>query len=339
MKCAASWSSSSATSASSEGGLQVYTTIDPYMQRAADAAVDQSIAEIEKSLPKQKTPRDPLQAALIAIDPATGAVRAMVGGRDFRASNFNRATRAKRQPGSAFKPFVYAAAVEDGFGPDDMIEGLDEPVEASNAAWTPDDEHVDEEALTLREGLRLSSNRAAVQLLTTVGLQQTMKSGARFRLRRPAGRAVGRARLRRGHAERRSPRPTARSRTTARCSIRTLMRRVVDRDGMVLFENKRKPQQAIRPVTAYLMADMLRGVIDGGTGYGVRQMGFTLPAGGKTGTTNDYQRRVVHRLHAVARDRRVGRLRPAADDPPQRLRRGARRADVDAVHEGRDQGP
>jgi membrane peptidoglycan carboxypeptidase len=71
-----------------QGGLQVFTTIDPYMQRAADAAVDQSIAEIEKSLPKSKTPRDPLQAALMRIDPDTGAVRAMVGGRDFRASNF-----------------------------------------------------------------------------------------------------------------------------------------------------------------------------------------------------------------------------------------------------------
>ena len=68
-----------------------------------------------------------------------------------------------------------------------------------------------------------------------------------------------------------------------------LVRRVVDRDGLVLFENKSVPQQAIRPVTAYLMADMLRGVIDGGTAYGVRQMGFSLPAGGKTGTTNDYK--------------------------------------------------
>ena len=185
-----------------QGGLKVYTTIDPYMQRAADAAVEQSIAEIEKSLPKRKTPRDPLQAALIAIDPDTGAVRAMVGGRDFRASNFNRATLARRQPGSAFKPFVYAAAVEGGFGPDDLIEGLDDPVEASNAAWTPDDEHVDEDVLTLREGLRMSSNRAAVQLLTTVGLRADDEVGAGFRLRRSAGRAVGRAGLRRGDAER-----------------------------------------------------------------------------------------------------------------------------------------
>jgi membrane carboxypeptidase/penicillin-binding protein len=153
------------------------------MQRAADAAVDQSIAEIEKSLPKRKTPRDPLQAALIAIDPDTGAVRAMVGGRDFRVSNFNRATRAKRQPGSAFKPFVYAAAVEDGFGPDDLIEHLDEPVEASNAAWTPDDEHVDDagaDAARRLAAVEQSRRRAAAEQR---GIAADHEVGARFRLR------------------------------------------------------------------------------------------------------------------------------------------------------------
>jgi penicillin-binding protein 1A len=271
-----------------QGGLKVYTTIDPYMQRAADAAVDQSIAEIEKSLPKRKTPRDPLQAALIAIDPDTGAVRAMVGGRDFTASNFNRATRAKRQPGSAFKPFVYAAAVEDGFGPDDYIEGLDEPVELSNAVWTPEDSHVDEGELTLRDGLRLSSNRAAVRLLTTIGLRQTMKQAHEFGFDDlPAVPSVALG----------SGEVTLTAITAAYGAFANngevfhphLIRRVVDRDGQLLYENRDTPQQAIRPVTAYLMADMLRGVIDGGTAYGVRQMGFSLPAGGKTGTTNDYK--------------------------------------------------
>jgi len=271
-----------------QGGLKVYTTIDPYMQRAADAAVDQSIAEIEKSLPKRKTPRDPLQAALIAIDPRTGAVRAMVGGRDFTASNFNRATLARRQPGSAFKPFVYAAAVEDGLGPDDLIEGLDEPIEASNAAWTPDDEHVYEEVLTLREGLRMSSNRAAVSLLRTVGLKQTMRQAQDFGFDHlPAVPSVALG----------SGEVTLSSITAAYGAFANggevfrphLVRRVVDRDGQLLYENRDTPQQAVRPITAYLMADMLRGVIDGGTGYGVRQMGFQLPAAGKTGTTNDYK--------------------------------------------------
>ena len=271
-----------------QGGLQVYTTIDPYMQRAADASVEQSLAEIEKSLPKRKTPHEPLQAALIAIDPATGAVRAMVGGRDFRASSFNRATVAKRQPGSAFKPFVYAAAVEGGLGPEDVITDLDEPLEVSNAVWTPDDEHVDEGELTLREGLRLSSNRAAVHLLSTVGLRQTMKQAKGFGFDDlPAVPSVALG----------SGEVTLSAITAAYGAFANngsifrphLVRRVLDRDGVLLFETKIVPQRAIRPVTAYLMADMLRGVIDGGTAYGVRQLGFSLPAGGKTGTTNDYR--------------------------------------------------
>src|SRR5690242_2415342 len=162
-----------------EGGLQVYTTIDPAMQRAADAAVEQGLADVEKSLPKPKAPkavkgkppaappqREPLQAALISIDPRNGYVRAMVGGRDFRKSAYNRALNAQRQPGSAFKPFVYAAALEAGYGPDDVIEGLgDEDMEITNAAYTPEDDHLEEDSVTLREGLRISSNRAAVRLL------------------------------------------------------------------------------------------------------------------------------------------------------------------------------
>jgi membrane carboxypeptidase/penicillin-binding protein len=85
---------------------------------------------------------------------------------------------------------VYAAAVESGLGPEDLIEGLGDPIDASNASWTPDDEHVDEDVLTLREGLRLSSNRAAVQLLTTGRPQTDDEAGEEFRLRRSAGRAV-----------------------------------------------------------------------------------------------------------------------------------------------------
>jgi 1A family penicillin-binding protein len=271
-----------------QGGLSVYTTIDPAMQRAADAAVAQSLKDIDKTLSKRQLAGDPLQGALIAIDPATGYVRAMVGGRDFKDSSYNRATLARRQPGSAFKPFVYAAAVEDGFGPDDLIENLDEPVLASNAAWTPDDQHVEEGELTLRDGLRLSSNRAAVQLLSTVGLRKTLKSARGFGfadLPSVPSLALGSGEVTLSQIT--AAYGAFANRGTVFQPI--LVRRVVDRDGLLLFEAKPKPQRAVRQITAYLMADMLRGVIDGGTGYGVRQLGFTLPAGGKTGTTNDYR--------------------------------------------------
>jgi len=271
-----------------EGGLQVYTTIDPAMQRAADAAVSESLQEIEKTLPKKRATTEPLQAALIAIEPGTGYVRAMVGGRDFKASNYNRATLSKRQPGSAFKPFVYAAAVEDGLGPDDLIEMPDADMEVANAAWTPDDEHVDQdEQLTLRDGLRLSSNRAAVQLLKTVGLKRTIKAAQGFGFDDlPVVPSVAL-----GSGEVTLTQITAAYGAFANNGAiyqPVLIRKIVDHDGLVLYEHQSQAQQAIRPVTAYIMADMLRGVIDSGTAYGVHQMGFSLPAGGKTGTTNDY---------------------------------------------------
>src|SRR5688572_23380662 len=273
-----------------EGGLRVFTTIDLAVQRAAEEAVERGLSDIEKTLSKRQRASavEPLQGALIALDPRSGYVRAMVGGRDFAKSSFNRATQAKRQPGSAFKPFIYAAAVEDGFGPDDWIDGLDEPVVASNKMWTPDDEHFGDEGVTLREGLRLSSNRAAVRLMHTVGVRQTVRAASAFGfgdLPVVPSVALG------------SGEVTLSSITAAYGAFAnngavfppTIIRRVTDAAGNVLFEGQELAHQAIKPVTAYVMADMLRGVIDGGTGYGVRQLGFMLPAGGKTGTTNDYR--------------------------------------------------
>jgi penicillin-binding protein 1A len=274
-----------------EGGLRVYTTIDLATQKAADDAVVQGLLEIEKSLGgtrRAATNSEPLQAALVAIEPATGHVRALVGGRDFLKSSFNRATQALRQPGSAFKPFVYAAAIENGYGPDDWIEGLDEPVLASEEYWTPDDEHLEYGSVTLREGLRLSSNRAAVRLLTDVGLTKTVKSASAFGfgdLPVVPSIALG------------SGEVTLASITSAYGAFAnggmvvqpTLIRRIEDENGEVLFSTEAVAERAIKGTTAWVMADMLRGVIDAGTGNTARQLGFRLPAGGKTGTTNDYR--------------------------------------------------
>ena len=127
-----------------QGGLRVFTTIDIPMQIAAESIVADQIKDIEarraawqarraargrRATPLPPEPADTLQAALIALDPASGHVRAMVGGRNFDASHFNRAVQAHRQPGSAFKPFVYATALEAGFTPATMIDGLDDPIE------------------------------------------------------------------------------------------------------------------------------------------------------------------------------------------------------------------
>ena len=279
-----------------QGGLRVFTTIDLAMQQAAEAAVQLGLRDIDLSTRRPRATRandslkakEPLQAALIAIDPKNGFVRAMVGGRDFIKSSFNRATQAKRQPGSAFKPFIYAAAIERGYRPDDWIDGLYEPVLASNREWSPDDEHFGDEGVTLREGLRLSSNRAAVRLMQDVGVAQTIRQASAFGfgdLPVVPSVALGAGEV------------TLSAITAAYGAFAnggevfppTVIRRVEDADGNLLFEGGELPKQAIRPVTAYLMADMLRGVIDAGTAYTARQQGFWLPAGGKTGTTNDYR--------------------------------------------------
>jgi len=165
----------------SEGGLRVKTTIDPAMQQAAEANVVRSLEQIEARRTRLARNRkagaqqaDQLEAALVALDPATGEVRALVGGRDFKASRFNRATQALRQPGSAFKPFVYAAALEAGYSPASLVTRLDEPVQTLQGAWMPEDEHSTSSAMTVRTALRTSSNRAAVRMLEEIGIDQAV---------------------------------------------------------------------------------------------------------------------------------------------------------------------
>jgi membrane carboxypeptidase/penicillin-binding protein len=168
-----------------QGGLRVYTTIDLDTQKLAEAEVARGLADIEKRRAKRAkkghTPdTTPLQAALVAIDPATGEVRAMVGGRDYNESRFNRAMQARRQPGSAFKPFVYAAAVERGYSAATLITNLQDPVLTIEGEWVPEDEHVSTNAMTMRTALRTSSNRAAVRMLQQVGIAETVEGAQRL---------------------------------------------------------------------------------------------------------------------------------------------------------------
>jgi membrane carboxypeptidase/penicillin-binding protein len=153
-----------------EGGLKVYTTVDMVMQQAAELLVEDALIEVEERRASRRKKGEPadetqLEGALVALDPQTGYVRALVGGRSFESSHFNRAIQAKRQPGSAFKPFVYATALEQGWSPASVIDRLDEPIQTLQGAWMPEDEHATTPSMTLRTALRTSSNRAAVRLL------------------------------------------------------------------------------------------------------------------------------------------------------------------------------
>ena len=282
-----------------QGGLRVHTTMNAEMQQAAESILAEGLADIEKRRGYKYPARGPLvavaegvapdylQGAMVAMDPATGQVLAMVGGRDFAESGFNRAVQAKRQSGSAFKPFVYATAIEKGYSPASVITGLNEPIPTLQGEWLPEDEHSDADSMTLRAALKTSSNRAAVQLLTSVGIPEAVGYAQKLNVGTPPSvpsLALGASDV------------TLVSLTAAygafanHGAVRTpiLIRRVEDNEGTVLFSDEGASQQAVSDATAYLMASMLSDVINSGTAYRARQMGFTLPAAGKTGTTNDY---------------------------------------------------
>jgi 1A family penicillin-binding protein len=282
-----------------QGGLRVYTTIDPSLQRAAETLVEKGLSDIERRSgykhPKRGTAAAAseaglpqyLQGALVAMDPTTGYVRAMVGGRDFNESRFNRATQAKRQAGSAFKPFVYAAALEAGYSPASVIDNLDAPIATPQGGWVPEDEHSSASSMTLRTALRTSSNRAAVQLLNSIGIKNAVGYAERLNVGTPP--SVPSLAL--GASEVTLVSLTAAYGAFANGGIvrqPVLIRRVEDSDGHVLYQDGAKSHRAISESTAFLMSSMLADVINAGTAYRARQTGFTLPAAGKTGTTNDY---------------------------------------------------
>ena len=282
-----------------QGGLRVFSTIDFGMQQAAEAAVADGLKAVESRRRAMAAARrqagrttpdldaEPLQAALFAMDPHNGHVRAIVGGRDFKESSFNRAVQAERQPGSAFKPFVYAAALEAGFTPATLIDNLDVPIETLQGAWTPEDGHSSDRALTLRTALRISSNRAAVRLLQEVGIGRTVEYAKNMGV----GDVPSVPSLALGSGEVTLQSLTAGYATFVnhgRVPTPLVIRRVEDRDGVVLYAAKESSTYAVTDTTAYLMTTMMADVINAGTGAGARRLGFTLPAAGKTGTTNDF---------------------------------------------------
>jgi len=268
-------------------GLKVYTTVDIERQKAARAAVARGLKELEQRHERkgQDCP-SPLQGALVCLETSTGAVKALIGGRDFQESPYNRAVQAKRQPGSAFKPFVYAAAVEAGFTPADIV--LDEPVEYKDhgRVWSP--QNYDRRfagPTTLYSGLVKSRNVVTVKLLEKVGLPAVMDCARAMGITSPL--APYRS-LALGTSE-----VSLLEMTAAFTAFPNLgewvapmfIDRIEDRDGRVVWRNHPRLTRALTPETAFTVLDMLRGVVSGGTG--ARVSALQRPAGGKTGTTSD----------------------------------------------------
>lgn len=266
------------------GGLRVYSSYDPVLQREAEEAVQTRIAQIAK---RRRAARE-LQGSLVSLDPKNGEVLALVGGRDFSASSFNRATQARRQAGSAFKPIIYAAALERGYAPGTLLRDLDVPIDAGpTGEWLPEGEHERSE-YTLRRALKLSSNRAAAQLLQQVGLSTAVYYAHRLGIGSELPLVPS---LALGTGEVTLLELTAAYGAFANAgwvSAPRLIRRVEDADGVAIWHAPEHRQQAISATTAYLMSSMLSDVVSSGTATTARAAGFTLPAAGKTGTTDDY---------------------------------------------------
>jgi penicillin-binding protein 1A len=295
-----------------EGGLKIYTTLDIELQMASEEALERRLTALEArnqykrtraalaekaakaaakaGAPKEKSQTEYLQGAIVTIDPTTGQIRALVGGRDFNDSNFNRAVQAARQPGSAFKPFIYAAAVDNAYSPTDII--LDTPVsfQAGNGMqWSPQNyDHKYRGPVTLRSALAHSLNVPAAKLLqklgTTVVTSYARRMGVRSRL-------VGDLSLALGTSEVNLLELTSAYGVFANQGIRTTpsyVLRVEDKNGKVLEQTRTSAEEVLSPETALTMTSMLTSVVENGTAAATRALGLAVPAAGKTGTTDDY---------------------------------------------------
>ncbi|HUQ88850.1 MAG TPA: PBP1A family penicillin-binding protein [Vicinamibacterales bacterium] len=259
---------------------RVQTTFVAELQDAAESAVEKGL---------QRTGKPELQAALVAIDPANGNILALVGGRDYQKSAFNRASRSRRQPGSAFKPFVYAAALERGLSPVSTLTGLNEIAPQGPDEWTPRNVHDDApDEMTLRAALLESNNRAATLLQQQVGTSRVLRVASRAGLEDlpdVPSLALG------------SGLVTPLAITTAfsmfpNGGLRVRPRdisRVRDADGGTAFEQPVDTDRVIAPEVAFQMVSMLEDAVNRGTGSPARQLGIRFPVGGKTGTTNEFK--------------------------------------------------
>ena len=277
--------------------VRVFTTLDLTLQRFAENAVAHGLDRLETAVPRlrRRDPRARLQVALVALDPATGEVRAMVGGRDYQASQFNRATMARRQPGSAFKPFVYAAALHprEGraiFTPASVVEDAPLALTVGGKPWTPRNfGHRYEGQVTLRRALEQSLNSATVRIGQAVGPAEVVRTARAFgfegKLAPVPAVALGVFEV--------TPLELARAylpfANRGLQSHEVAVIRAVDPDPgfSASAPASETATQVISPAEAYLMTSLLQGVVRSGTGVPALGFGALGDAAGKTGTTNE----------------------------------------------------
>ncbi len=283
------------------GGLKIFSTLDPEIQRIAENALKKGLEDLEAkdSRLKRSDPDDQLQGALVAIDPKTGAVKAMVGGRDYQKSQFNRVTDAQRQPGSLFKPIVYLTAFEQaarGGTPYTPISEIDDaPVTLSvgGKEWSPENyDHQYLGPITLRAALEGSRNTATVRLSQEVGMDAIISMARDIGIKSPLkpvpSLALGSVEV--SPLEMGVAYSTLASGGVFRPAM--FLEGIIDPRGLPIEKEgddsrDLRPRQVVSASAAFLVTHLMKGVLDSGTGKGVRQLGFKAPAAGKTGTTSN----------------------------------------------------
>jgi 1A family penicillin-binding protein len=289
-------------------GYQVYTTLDLDMQRSAQEAMERGWQSIETApgyrgrlyadavaAGEASSTRTPyIQGSFVALDAASGEVRALIGGRDFRASKFNRATQALRQPGSVFKAFGYTAAIASGVPASHVMHDAPLMIDLPDGnVYSPRNYDPGFRGpLTLRDALKHSVNTIAVKLAMDVGLETVAQTARQMGIRTPVpaypSMPIGAAEvIPLQVTEAFTPFVNDGQRVRARPILR-----VLDAQGRVLWEPVSEREQAIDPAVAAIMRDVLQTAVNNGTGNPVRQAGagnlpYEIPVGGKTGTTND----------------------------------------------------
>lgn len=272
-------------------GLSIYTTLDTQVQMAAERALERGLVRLEKARPglERADPAEKLQGAVIVIQPKTGYVLAMVGGRDYGITQFNRATQARRQPGSAFKPFVYLSGL-DRFTPISRLSNRPVSYENDGQLWEPKNfELMPENSLTLRDALAKSVNLATVDLAMQVGIDHVIDTAESFGFSTPFKPVPA---LSLGACEV-IPLELAR----AYCAFAAegvlpyplSLKEVVNDKGVSLESRHMTIANVISPAKAYIMTSLLRSVVTEGTARSLGQMGISFPVAGKTGTTNDFR--------------------------------------------------
>ena len=287
-----------ATGAPLPDGVRAYTTLDPVLQRLATQTLESELTKLETTYPALKGHPTVLQGALVAIDPKTGGILAMVGSRDYRTSQFNRAVQAKRQPGSLFKPLVYLAAMEArrelaGGQPVTAATSIvDEPVtfESATGRWTPQNyDHKFHGTVSLRTALEQSLNIPAVKIAQLVGTKRILHLAEKLGIRSPLADNLS---IALGTSGVSLLEMTSAFGVLAHEGISmapTALQAVMTPEGDPAWHHTPARHQAVSPQAAYVMTSLLKGVVERGTAAKAKAMGLRGIVAGKTGTTDGYR--------------------------------------------------